>query len=220
MCENVGGGGAEPCNLLASAAVLVGCLLTVARKTTLPSRTPPVHPCQSLLGCGTRSASSTFKPWSKPGSTRRQLPCAHGCSRCALLLLPCCMGRTGQLPSCAASHCCPCQPPHHLACWRTPTSPGRPQLVCALAGRLQGNALAWERWAFTFAQLRALPALAPHLPTQEPQLKASTYDLVLSSALLHPAGEHRPPLPARRCLGFWLQVPQRCPPLLGLCLVD
>jgi hypothetical protein len=31
--------------------------------------------------------------------------------------------------------------------------------------------------------------LAPHLPTQEPQLKASTYDMVLSSALLHPAGK-------------------------------
>jgi hypothetical protein len=48
--------------------------------------------------------------------------------------------------------------------------------------------MAWERWAFTFAQLRQLAALAPHLPTESPRLKPSTYDLVLSSFLLHPSG--------------------------------
>ena len=48
--------------------------------------------------------------------------------------------------------------------------------------------MSWERWAFTFAQVRGLSALAPHLPTESPQLKAATYDLVLSSFLLHPSG--------------------------------
>ncbi|PSC74814.1 vacuolar sorting-associated 41-like protein [Micractinium conductrix] len=54
---------------------------------------------------------------------------------------------------------------------------------------LKTNALAWERWAFSFAQARQLAALAPVLPTHEPQLKQSIYDMVLSSMLLNPA-EH------------------------------
>ena len=30
---------------------------------------------------------------------------------------------------------------------------------------LEGQAAAWERWVYTFAQMRALPVLAPHIPT-------------------------------------------------------
>ena len=52
----------------------------------------------------------------------------------------------------------------------------------------QDRPLAWERWAYTFAQLRQLAALAPHLPTEAPQLKPATYGMVLSSLLLHPSG--------------------------------
>ena len=52
----------------------------------------------------------------------------------------------------------------------------------------QGNALAWERWVYTFAQLRQLAVLAPVLPTESPQLKAATYDMVLASFLLNPSG--------------------------------
>ena len=58
-------------------------------------------------------------------------------------------------------------------------------MCCAV---LQGNALAWERWAYTFAQLRQLAALAPYLPAQAPRPKPSTYDMVLRSFLLAPAG--------------------------------
>ncbi|KAI3429426.1 hypothetical protein D9Q98_005520 [Chlorella vulgaris] len=65
---------------------------------------------------------------------------------------------------------------------------GRYQEAAALSPRvLRGSPMAWERWAFTFAQLRQLAALAPHLPTESPRLKPSTYDLVLSSFLLHPS---------------------------------
>ena len=52
----------------------------------------------------------------------------------------------------------------------------------------QGNELAWERWAYTFAQARQLGALAPTLPTDAPRLKPSTYDMVLAALLLNPAG--------------------------------
>ena len=56
---------------------------------------------------------------------------------------------------------------------------------------LRGNELAWERWAHTFAAQRQLAALARYLPTHAPRLKPATYDMVLASLLLHPAGECR-----------------------------
>ena len=65
--------------------------------------------------------------------------------------------------------------------------PSCPDLLLPLEPK-QDRALAWERWAYTFAQLRQLAALAPHLPTEAPQLKAATYGMVLSSLLLHPSG--------------------------------
>ena len=59
-----------------------------------------------------------------------------------------------------------------------------------VSGALQTNALAWERWVYTFAQLRQLPALVPYLPVDIPRLKPGTYDMVLRAFLLAPAGEH------------------------------
>lgn len=40
-------------------------------------------------------------------------------------------------------------------------------------------------------QARQLAALAPQLPTEDPRLKSSTYDMVLSALLLNPAGAWR-----------------------------
>jgi hypothetical protein len=40
-----------------------------------------------------------------------------------------------------------------------------------VGARAQGDATAWERWVYLFAQLRQLPALAPHLPTARPRLR-------------------------------------------------
>lgn len=63
----------------------------------------------------------------------------------------------------------------------------------------QDNALAWERWTYVFAQERQLAALAPVLPTDEPRLKGSTYDMVLAALLLNPAGAPPPWGCVRRC---------------------
>jgi len=41
----------------------------------------------------------------------------------------------------------------------------------AMGAPAQGDATAWERWVYLFAQLRQLPALAPHLPTARPRLR-------------------------------------------------
>jgi len=48
---------------------------------------------------------------------------------------------------------------------------------------LQGNAAAWERWVYMFAQVRQLPTLAPHIPVEEPRLRTTAYEVVLSSLL-------------------------------------
>ena len=42
---------------------------------------------------------------------------------------------------------------------------------------LKGNAAAWERWVFHFASLRQLPALAPYIPTANPQLRETVYEV-------------------------------------------
>jgi len=56
---------------------------------------------------------------------------------------------------------------------------------------LQDNAAGWERWVYVFAQLRQLPALAPHIPTKEPRLRQTAYEMVLHSFLLSPADHPR-----------------------------
>eukprot|EP00191_Tetraselmis_sp_GSL018_P024055 CAMPEP_0177627530 /NCGR_PEP_ID=MMETSP0419_2-20121207/31253_1 /TAXON_ID=582737 /ORGANISM="Tetraselmis sp., Strain GSL018" /LENGTH=661 /DNA_ID=CAMNT_0019128691 /DNA_START=219 /DNA_END=2200 /DNA_ORIENTATION=- len=48
---------------------------------------------------------------------------------------------------------------------------------------LQGNAAAWERWVYMFARARQLPALAPHIPVEEPRLRSTAYEVVLTSFL-------------------------------------
>ena len=53
----------------------------------------------------------------------------------------------------------------------------------------QGNAAAWERWVYMFAQLRQLPALAAHIPVREPRLRQTAYEMVLHAFLLSP-GDH------------------------------
>ena len=60
-------------------------------------------------------------------------------------------------------------------------------------GRLpmQKDATAWERWVYLFAQLRQLAVLAPVLPTSDPQLRGSAYEMVLHAFLLSPADHPR-----------------------------
>jgi len=52
---------------------------------------------------------------------------------------------------------------------------------------MQKDATAWERWVYLFAQLRQLAVLAPVLPTSDPQLRGSAYEMVLHAFLLSPA---------------------------------
>ncbi|MCO5579749.1 hypothetical protein L7F22_033609 [Adiantum nelumboides] len=52
---------------------------------------------------------------------------------------------------------------------------------------LRGSAAAWERCVFQFAQLRQLPALAPYIPTSNPQLRDTAYEIVLNALITNPA---------------------------------
>ena len=55
----------------------------------------------------------------------------------------------------------------------------------------QDDAAGWERWVYLFAQLRQLPALAPYIPTKEPRLRQTAYEMVLHAFLLSPADHPR-----------------------------
>ncbi|XP_074350636.1 vacuolar protein sorting-associated protein 41 homolog isoform X2 [Apium graveolens] len=44
---------------------------------------------------------------------------------------------------------------------------------------LQGSASAWERWVFHFAHLRQLPVLVPYVPTENPRLRNTAYEVAL-----------------------------------------
>eukprot|EP00250_Pteridium_aquilinum_P016332 c23054_g2_i1 orf=454-3357(-) len=52
---------------------------------------------------------------------------------------------------------------------------------------LRGSAAAWERWVFHFAHLRELPILAPYIPTSNPQLRDTVYEVVLNALITNPA---------------------------------
>ncbi|BBN13096.1 vacuolar protein sorting-associated protein 41 [Marchantia polymorpha subsp. ruderalis] len=52
---------------------------------------------------------------------------------------------------------------------------------------LRGSAAAWERWVFLFAHVRQLPVLAPYIPTSNPQLRDTIYEVVLNALLTNSA---------------------------------
>ncbi len=52
---------------------------------------------------------------------------------------------------------------------------------------LQDNAAAWERWVYMFAQMRQLPAMAPHIPIEHPTLRQTAYEMMLHAFLLNRA---------------------------------
>ncbi|KAK9816865.1 hypothetical protein WJX72_006282 [[Myrmecia] bisecta] len=69
---------------------------------------------------------------------------------------------------------------------------GKYEEAASLTPRLlQKDAVAWERWVYLFAQLRRLPALAPHIPTEDPLLRQTAYEMVLHAFLLAPADHAR-----------------------------
>ncbi|KAK9800354.1 hypothetical protein WJX73_009236 [Symbiochloris irregularis] len=55
----------------------------------------------------------------------------------------------------------------------------------------KGDAAAWERWVFLFAQRRHLGALAMYIPTKDPRLRGTAYRMVLDAFLLQPSDHPR-----------------------------
>lgn len=52
---------------------------------------------------------------------------------------------------------------------------------------VQDNAAVWERWVYMFAQMRQLPAMAPHIPIEHPTLRQTAYEMMLHAFLLNRA---------------------------------
>ncbi|XP_025640200.1 vacuolar protein sorting-associated protein 41 homolog [Arachis hypogaea] len=52
---------------------------------------------------------------------------------------------------------------------------------------LRGSASAWERWVFHFAHLRQLPVLVPYMPTENPRLRDSAYEVALNALATNPS---------------------------------
>ncbi|XXG60295.1 hypothetical protein AAC387_Pa04g2238 [Persea americana] len=52
---------------------------------------------------------------------------------------------------------------------------------------LRGSASAWERWVFHFAHLRQLPVLVPYIPTENPRLRDTAYEVALVALATNPA---------------------------------
>lgn len=49
---------------------------------------------------------------------------------------------------------------------------------------LDGDSTAWERWVYGFARRRRLAYVLPFIPTKDPRLPASVYEVVLEHLLL------------------------------------
>ncbi|XP_022752633.1 vacuolar protein sorting-associated protein 41 homolog isoform X2 [Durio zibethinus] len=52
---------------------------------------------------------------------------------------------------------------------------------------LRGSATAWERWIFHFARLRQLPILVPYIPTENPRLRDTAYEVALVALATNPS---------------------------------
>ncbi|XP_050378991.1 vacuolar protein sorting-associated protein 41 homolog isoform X2 [Argentina anserina] len=52
---------------------------------------------------------------------------------------------------------------------------------------LRGSASAWERWVFHFAHLRQLPVLVPYMPTENPRLRDTAYEVALVAIATNPS---------------------------------
>ncbi|XP_027340722.1 vacuolar protein sorting-associated protein 41 homolog isoform X3 [Abrus precatorius] len=52
---------------------------------------------------------------------------------------------------------------------------------------LRGSVSAWERWVFHFAHLRQLPVLVPYMPTENPRLRDTAYEVALVALATSPS---------------------------------
>ncbi|KAL0927682.1 hypothetical protein M5K25_001880 [Dendrobium thyrsiflorum] len=61
------------------------------------------------------------------------------------------------------------------------------EAACLCPKLLRGSASAWERWVFHFAHLRQLPVLVPYMPTENPRLSDTAYEVALVALATNPA---------------------------------
>ena len=54
---------------------------------------------------------------------------------------------------------------------------------------MQEDAAAWERWILMFGHARQTAQLAPFIPTSDPTLRSTAYDMVLE-AFIHSTSDH------------------------------
>lgn len=54
-----------------------------------------------------------------------------------------------------------------------------------------GDARRWERYLFLFAEKRQLDALSQYIPTENPTLKPSAYNMVLRACIPFPSSHKR-----------------------------
>ncbi|GFZ17830.1 vacuolar protein sorting 41 [Actinidia rufa] len=61
------------------------------------------------------------------------------------------------------------------------------EAACLCPKLLRGSASAWERWVFHFAHLRQLPVLVPYIPTENPKLRDTAYEVALVALATNPS---------------------------------
>lgn len=61
------------------------------------------------------------------------------------------------------------------------------EAACLCPKVLRGSASAWERWVFHFAHLRQLPILVPYMPTDNPRLNDTAYEVALVALATNPS---------------------------------
>ncbi|XP_057480493.1 vacuolar protein sorting-associated protein 41 homolog [Actinidia eriantha] len=61
------------------------------------------------------------------------------------------------------------------------------EAACLCPKLLRGSASAWERWVFHFAHLRQLPVLVPYIPTENPRLRDTAYEVALVALATNPS---------------------------------
>ncbi|XP_020674062.1 vacuolar protein sorting-associated protein 41 homolog isoform X2 [Dendrobium catenatum] len=61
------------------------------------------------------------------------------------------------------------------------------EAACLCPKLLRGSASAWERWVFHFAHLRQLPVLVTYMPTENPRLSDTAYEVALVALATNPA---------------------------------
>lgn len=163
-----------------AAALLLVCWLAAAlfsERQLAGAQPTPAHLCACVAACGSHQSllrflclpRQTIWPGSAGPTCLPRQVWSSCLSRCGTYCTACWVQRQHAWRSNALAPSSLGEGMHSTACRRANLT-----LLCP---RLSHN-----------LQARQLAALAPQLPVEEPRLKSSTYDMVLSALLLNPAG--------------------------------